>query len=48
LLAKLTGKWTPSKNCLNCFRRTRESIDDFFEYLDCDKDGKISAEDMHV
>jgi hypothetical protein len=47
MMAELTGKYQSKKNCMNCLRETRISIDDFFQFLDCDKDGLVSAEDIH-
>lgn len=48
MMAVLTGKYLTRKNCVNCLKKTRESIEDFFKYLDCDKDSIIDAEDIHT
>jgi len=36
---------TKSK-CTNCLEKTKEVINDFFKYLDCNKDGLLSAENI--
>jgi len=47
LVAKLVGKYNKDKNCQHCFKKTRTNIEDFYDYLDCDKDSLVSAEDLH-
>jgi len=37
---------TKSK-CVNCLERTKVVIDQFFKYLDCNKDGFLSAENIY-
>lgn len=48
MIAELVSGYRVSKTCDYCFKKTRENIVDFFEYLDCDKDSLINAEDIHV
>jgi len=33
--------------CTNCFSDTKKVIEEFFKYIDCDKDGEISAENLY-
>jgi hypothetical protein len=36
----------PGLKCTNCFEKLKEEIDEFFDFIDCNKDGQISAEDI--
>jgi len=40
-------KASSENECKNCFRDTKKQIDAFFDYLDCNHDGFISAENIH-
>jgi hypothetical protein len=33
--------------CENCFKDTKTVIKEFFDYVDCNKDGNISAENLY-
>lgn len=33
--------------CTNCFTDTKKVIKEFFDYLDCNKDGNISSENLY-
>jgi len=49
MIAELIGKYedTSDEECEHCLEKTRDNIDDFFEFVDCDKDSSISAENIH-
>jgi Ca2+-binding EF-hand superfamily protein len=32
--------------CTNCLEKTKVAIKEFFDYIDCNKDGNISAENI--
>lgn len=34
--------------CENCFKKTKSEINSFFDYLDCDENGLITAENTYV
>jgi len=34
--------------CTNCFKKTKTELKTFFDYLDCDQNGLVSAENMYV
>jgi len=36
----------PKSKCENCFKKTKTVIEQFFQYLDCNKDGLVTAENM--
>lgn len=38
---------SPFAKCENCFKELKKELNEFFDYLDCNKDGQISAEDMY-
>lgn len=40
-------KYGPLSKCKNCLTKIKSEIYEFFDYLDCDKDGFISSEDMN-
>jgi Ca2+-binding EF-hand superfamily protein len=33
--------------CTNCMEKTKAAIKEFFDYLDCNHDGNISAENIY-
>jgi hypothetical protein len=35
------------KVCKNCFGNTKKEVGDFFDYLDCDNDHRVSSEEIH-
>jgi len=37
----------PKSKCENCFKTTKAVIEQFFKYLDCNKDGFVSAENIY-
>jgi len=34
-------------NCKNCFADVKKDIAEFFDYIDCDRSGSASAEELH-
>jgi len=47
MVAKMIGKYNLNQDCGFCLKATRENIDDFYEYVDCDRDSLIDAEELH-
>lgn len=40
-------KTKPTFSCTNCFGDTKKVIKEFFDYLDCNKDGNVSGENLY-
>jgi len=40
-------KVSGENDCKHCFKETKGYIDDFFDYLDCNHDGFVSAENIY-
>jgi hypothetical protein len=41
-------KATGGSRCTNCLKASKIEIDDFFNYLDCDKDGYVTSENFFL
>jgi len=40
-------KLSNTSTCINCFENTKRSIQEFFDFIDCNDDGLINAENIY-
>lgn len=43
MVAKEVGQYDMKVKCDHCLKVTRGSIEDYFEYVDCDHDGYVES-----
>jgi len=46
MLVRETYKFPIAMECKNCLLKTRKLLSNFFDYVDCNEDLKISSEDF--
>lgn len=47
MIGILLGTYPVDRECKFCLVETRKNIADFYEFVDCDKDSLISAQNIH-